>query len=181
MTLLYLGLALFLIPHLLGIFGDVKPQLKEKIGAGPYKGVHALLSLAGIVLVVIGYQQADYAPVYDPMTSRAVPHALMPFAFILAAGANMKSNLKQFVPHPLALAVLLWAISHLAVRGDLASVVTFGAFGAFAIINMATGKAAPPPPLQPRSKDVILVAAGLVGYGAVMWLHGAIGGVPVVG
>ena len=183
MTLLYLGLALFLIPHLLGIFGDVKPRLKAQLGEMPFKGIYSVVSLAGVVLMTIGYQQAPYQSIGASwaMDSRAVPHALMPFSVILAAGANMKSNLKQFIPHPLALAVLLWSISHLAVRDDLASVTLFGALGVFAILNMTLTSAGPRPPMQPRHKDVILVAAGLVGYGAIAWLHGYLGGVQVFG
>ena len=180
MALLLLGMVLFFVPHFLGILG-LKNGLKQRLGEGPFKGIYSLLSLAGIVLIVMGYRDAPFDPVYTPMEGRAVPHALMPFAVILAAGANMKSNLKQFIRHPMALAVLLWSISHLSVRGDLASLMVFGAFGIFAILNMTLTKAAPLPPTQPRAKDVMLVVAGLVGYGAIAWLHGAIGGVPVMG
>ena len=180
MTLLLLGLALFLIPHLYGLNRDAKKRLKAKIGDGPYKGGHTLLSIAGIVLVVIGYQQADITPVYEPLSSRAVPHALMPFSFILLAGANMPSNLKRYVRHPMALGVMLWAVSHLAVNGDVASLILFGAFGLFALLDFVISPVPPTPPLQPRTKDLMLVVAGMIAYAVVVWAHGAVGGVYVI-
>ncbi|MEL6980519.1 MAG: NnrU family protein [Pseudomonadota bacterium] len=181
MTLLLLGIALFMAPHLLSLAKPARAAVAGAIGALPLKGAHALISILGVVLIVHGYQAAEIIPLYDPLPNRAVPHALMPFAFIMLAGAHMKSNLKRYVRHPMAIGVMLWAISHLAVRGDLASVLLFGAFGLYALADFIISRPAAPPVLQPRAKDAILVIAGLIAYAAVMWAHGAVFGVYVVG
>ena len=72
------------------------------------------------------------------------------------------------------LGVAIWAVIHLAANGDLASVLLFGVFGLYALAQLlwlAEPVAAPPP--QPRHRDLILVAAGLVAYGVALALHGA--------
>lgn len=179
MGILIAGLALFMAPHILGFNAQLKAQLQQRFGAAPYKGVHAALSLGGVVLMVIGFQNAEFTELYTPMQSRIAAHSIMPLAVILVAGAHMKSNLKRFVRHPMALGVLIWALTHISLNGDLASVLLFGAFALFALANMLASPAAPAPAPVSNVKDVILVVAGLVAYGAIVWAHGAIGGVPV--
>lgn len=183
MTLLILGLVLFFGVHLAPRALGVRDALQARLGEGPYKGLYALGALAGLVAVWFGYAAAPFTPVYAPPDAgRALAHALMPAAFVLVAGANMKSNLKRFVSHPMSLGVLLWAALHLANNGDLASVLTFGAFAAFALIDVfVTGGRQTPPAPQPLRKDAILLAAGLVAYAAALWAHGAIFGVYVIG
>ena len=180
MTLLVLGLALFMIPHVLSLAGDLKPRLKAMLGASRYKLVHAALSAAGLVLMVIGYQRAPVEPLYAPFSAPMAALSLMPLAFILLAGAKMRSNIKRYVRHPMSLGVLIWAVTHLSVRGDVASVLLFGGFALFALKNLLTSPTPPQPPEAPRSADVATVVAGLAAFAVVLWLHGAIGGAPVV-
>ncbi|MEO1330057.1 MAG: NnrU family protein [Pseudomonadota bacterium] len=185
MTLLIVGVALFSVTHMVPRWRALRKAAVDRLGEMGYKAVYSLVALAALVLIVRGYKGADFVPVYEPFEKgRAIAHALMPFSFILAAGANMRSNLKRYVRHPLSLSVMLWALSHLAANGDLASVILFGGMFAFAAVNMGLSMMAeqtPPPPPQPRGKDVILIVAGLVGYAAVVWAHGAVFGVYVAG
>lgn len=185
MTLLIIGLVVFIGIHFFPRFRAARRSVIDAIGEGPYKGLFSVVSLVSIVVVVYAYRRTDFIEVYEaPSFGRDVTHALMPFAFLLAAGANMKSNLKRYVRHPLSWAVVVWAVAHLTANGDLASVILFGGLGLFAAVNMTVSSMAGPasaPPNYPRKNDIILVVAGLVSFLAVMWAHGAIFGVYVVG
>lgn len=182
MTLLWIGLVLFLAPHL---FGVLAPAAKRRavlaMGSGPYRGGHALLSLLGVALMVQGYRSADAAALYTPAGGLATAHTLMPISFILVTASQWRSNLSRLLAHPMALGVLVWAVSHLSVRGDAASVVLFGGLGAFSALVVLLASRAPPPPPQPAWRDAALVAIGLGAYGAAIWAHGAVFGVAVIG
>ncbi len=69
MTLLILGLLLFVGIHAFSMARGQRAALIARIGEGPYKGLYSLLSLAGIVLIAIGFGQyrgAGYIPVWNP-------------------------------------------------------------------------------------------------------------------
>jgi uncharacterized membrane protein len=92
--------------------------------------------------------------------------------------------------HPLLLALALWAGAHAVPNGDLAHVILFGSFAAFALLGgrlvdrrkrrelgadwhrlhvIVTGA-----PLLPRAasvKSVLRLAAGLSFYVLLIWLH----------
>ncbi len=177
MWMLILGLALFFGAHL------VLPRLRGQMTDNVVKLGVSLLSFIGLALVVVGYGAADYSAVYTPLgvdAAKPFTHALMPLAAILIVAAQTPNNIKRYVPHPMSTGVLIWAALHLLVRGDLASVLLFGAFGAFAAFNIATGSRPARLPVATRW-DLITVVAGLVFYAAVLWAHGAIGGVYLFG
>ena len=54
MTLLVLGLALFLGVHTLTTLRPARAGLIGRLGEGPYKGLYSLVSAAGLVLIVVG-------------------------------------------------------------------------------------------------------------------------------
>jgi uncharacterized membrane protein len=56
MAWLLLGLLLFLGVHSLAIVSPTgRDRLASRLGEGPYKGLYALLSLLGLVLIAWGY------------------------------------------------------------------------------------------------------------------------------
>ena len=66
MAYLYLvaGLLLFLGVHSTRVFADGwRKQTRVRMGAGSFKGVYSLISLAGFVLLVWGYGVARQQPV----------------------------------------------------------------------------------------------------------------------
>lgn len=186
MTPLIAGMALFGLTHMFSRARGLRAQAIERLGSEmAYKGVYSLVALGALTLIVTGYRATDFIYVYDPIEgARSAAHAIMPLALILAAGANMRSNLKRYVRHPLSIAVILWAAVHLAANGDLASVILFGGFLLYAAVNLGLtlqSEPSPPPPPQPRYRDLILIVAGLVAYGVAIWAHRAIFGVAVTG
>jgi len=190
MTLLVLGLAIFLGSHSVRVFADGWRTARVKsMGEQKWKMVYSLVSIAGFVLVVIGYGQARaagvalYAP---PAWGRAGASLLTLVAFVLLAAAYVKgTRIKAAVGHPMVAGVKVWAFAHLLANGNLADVVLFGAFLAWAVLDFVAARrrdrvAGTVYPVGPVSRDVIAVVAGLVAWAVfAMWLHGPLIGVRV--
>ncbi|MEP3277693.1 MAG: NnrU family protein, partial [Stappiaceae bacterium] len=87
MALLILGLILFIGIHLLPVFSSAGASVKSKLGPAGYKGLFFLVSLAGLILVVVGYGNArSDGPLvlYDPpLFLRHVVLLLMLPVFVL--------------------------------------------------------------------------------------------------
>lgn len=186
MALLAIGLALFFSVHLAPMLERRRPgprkALIARIGLGPYKGLVSVISLIGMVLMVRGYVSMPFIPIYEPPAmARGLAHGTMPLAFLLAAASQIPSNIKRTVRHPMMLATLIWALTHLVANGDLASLLLFASFAGFAVISIAL---APPSSLSapyPRIRDLAVILVGLGAYGAVLWAHGGVFGVAVIG
>jgi uncharacterized membrane protein len=181
MTLLILGLILWWATHLLPTVGKTaRDGLVERFGEGAYKGVYSLLSLAAIVMMVRGYRAAEFANVwYPPAWGVHLNNLLMIFAIGLFAASHSKGNAKRYVRHPQLLSVIVWAIAHLLVNGDQASVVLFAGVGLWALvaifaINARDGAWVKPEP-APRRKDYLLVVITLVVFVVVAFIHDWLG------
>ncbi len=184
-TLLIVGLVMFLGIHLLPAFVPFRNGLVEKMGENAYKGMFTLISVAGLVLIVWGFSRAPFVPVYVPPTwGRTVAMVLMPLSLILFAAANMPGHIRHKLKHPMLIGTFLFAVSHLVVNGDLRSVMLFGCFGVYAVVDMASelarGKTLigdKPPAL---SKDIMAVVGGLVIAAVLAYFHGRLFGVAII-
>jgi uncharacterized membrane protein len=176
MTLLILGVALWWAAHL---FKRLAPAQRAAMGEKG-KGPVALALLASVVLMVLGYKWAEYTPVWEPPAFlRHVNNLLMLVAFYLYAASGMKTAAARVIRHPQLTAFKTWAVAHLLVNGDLASIILFGGLLAWAVvsvivINRATPRPAPPPP-APVGKEIGAVVGAVVVTGIVGWIHGMIG------
>jgi uncharacterized membrane protein len=192
-TLLVLGLVVFLGTHVFSMARQPRAAVIRKIGEGPYKGLYSLLSLAGIVLISVGYghyRQAGYVPVWDPpVWTRHLALLLVWFAFVFVAAAYLPGRIRRTLKHPMLAGVKVWALAHLLANGDLGSILLFGAILAWAVaarISVKRRDEAVPhgAPLEPPSglrNDALAVAIGTVAYLAfVVWLHPLLIGVPVL-
>jgi uncharacterized membrane protein len=135
------GLALFFLPHLFSAFRSrSEAGLAARVGRGPYMGLYSLVSVAGFVAMIWGY--ANIKPGWiqlgvPPAWGRHVTMALMLPAMVLIVAAYMRpvGFIKKAVKHPMLAAVMLWGLAHLLVNWDLSSVILFGSFLAFALID----------------------------------------------
>ncbi|TDQ61452.1 NnrU family protein [Phaeovulum veldkampii] len=133
MFLLILGILLWMFAHL---FKRLFPSLRARLG-NVWKIFSAVLLLASLVAMVIGYRGADVVPVYD--TNPAMYHAnnaLMILAVYLFAVGGTKSVLVGVIRHPMLWGTVIWAVSHLMVNGDLASALLFGSMLMWALLEM---------------------------------------------
>ena len=192
MNILIAGLIIFLGLHSVRIVADGWRSRKlAQWGEGAWKGVYSVLSIAGFALIVWGYGQARLQTVVlwvPPVATRHIAATLMLFAMILLVAAYVPGNaIKAKLHHPMILGVKTWALAHLLANGNLADVLLFGSFLAWAVVDFISSRkrdraAGTVYPAGKTLPTVITVVLGLVVYGAfVLVLHKWLIGVPVFG
>jgi len=184
MTLLLLGLFLFLGVHSVRIVADGwRSRVLARRGEALWKGVYALLSLAGFALIVWGYGAARVQPVLlwaAPTWTRHLAALLTLPAFVLLVAAYVPGNaIKARLKHPMVLGVKLWALAHLLANNTLADLLLFGAFLVWAMFDFrsarqrdraqqtvyAAGRAGP---------TMVAVVVGMAAWaGFAFWAHAA--------
>lgn len=184
MTLLVVGLVLFLGIHLVPVAPPLRDALTSRLGAGGYRGAFSLVSLVGLVLIVVGYRAADpaarlFAPL--PIASAVAPYAMV-VSFVLLAAANMRTHIRQTLRHPMLLGVLIFAAVHLCANGDLRGTVLFGSILGWAVIDLvsAIARGAVKNFTPVVRQDVIAIVAGIALALVVMTFHRTLFGVPAV-
>ena len=193
MTLLILGLVIFLGTHAFTTAREPRAALIARLGEGPYKIGYSLLSFAGIVLIAMGYARyraAGYIPLWNPPAGmRHLALLLMWPAFIMFVAAYLPGRIKRTLKHPMLVSVKVWALAHLLANGDLGSMILFLAVLAWAVVARISvkrrdevvphgGPAAEP--AGPRN-DLIAIGLGTAVYLAfVFGLHRWLIGVPVL-
>lgn len=189
MLVLILGLVLFLGIHSVRIVAPTwRDRQVARMGEGTWKGIYAVVALVGLVLIVWGYDRAwPAAPVlYEPpVWMKHVNLLLMWVAFVVLTASQMPAGrIRSATRHPMLLAVKIWAFGHLLANGDLAALVLFGAFLAWAVVDRISmkrrGDFGPPP--GPLVWDVAAVLVGSAAWWLFAWrLHLWLFGVPVMG
>lgn len=191
MTLLYIGGLLFAGTHLFSIlFPAARDGLKLSLGEKPWKGVYALLSLAGVVLMVMGYGQSRAGPatadiLYEGWYEmRHLTMLLMLLAFILIGASHGKGYLKAWLRNPMSIGIVLWSGSHLLVNGQRADVWLFAPFLVVGLADIVMSEMRGKRPQHtPRIRsDVVAVIAGMVLYVIFLFgFHPYVLNVPVAG
>ena len=176
MTLLVLGLVLFLGMHSVAIVAPAWRDAQAARNERAWKGVYAVVSLVGFVLLVYGYGLARQSPVLlytPPAGMRHLVMLLMLPVFPLLLAVYLPGRIKTLTKHPMLVATKLWALSHLLVNGTLADVLLFGGFLAWAVVERISLKrrvARPVPGAPPSAmNDAIAVVVGLAVYGIFVW------------
>ncbi len=133
MPLLILGLIVWTFAH---YFKRLFPEKRAALGTAG-KGIAAAGILAGLVLMVLGYRATDFVPLWQPPAFMVhINNTLMVLAFwIYGSGAPKGAKVwpGYKIRHPQLTAFKIWALAHLLVNGDLASVVLFGGLLAWAV------------------------------------------------
>ena len=185
MAVLVLGLIVFFAPHLFSMFRGVRGRLVDRLGEGPYKGLYSVIVLIGLVLLVMGYADAPRIGIWmPPLWMQHLTMLLMLPVFILLVAANMPGHIKAKVKNPLLIATKTWALAHLLINGDLASILLFGMFLVFGVVDLIAVKRTGRSSVVTAPKavyDVVAVLAGLGIYALIVfWAHIHIAGVPLV-
>lgn len=177
MLWLIIGLVLFHGLHSIRIVApNWRDQRVASMGEGPWKGLYSIASIIALVVLIWGYSIArqDFILVYFPPTwGRPVAIVLMAFSFISLMVFNLKAGvLKPILKHPMLVSIKLWAVAHLLVNGDLASVLLFGSFLIWAIVDRISVKRRnePIPEKGPIVNDVLAVVSGLVLWVLFIWV-----------
>ncbi len=182
MDLLILGIIIFFTIHLVPI-SPLKNILINLLGENKYKGLVSLIALVGLLIIIYGYSIADFYLIWEPLSySREIALVLMPISIVLLASANMQTNIKRFIKHPMLIGILIWSFVHLIANGDLRSILLFASFGIYALIDIIFSKKI----LMIKdtenftiTKDIIVVIIGLVAYTIIIHFHQYIAGVEI--
>lgn len=180
MLILIIGLILFLGIHSVRVFAPaIRDSQIAAGGEGRWKGIYTVVSLIGLIAMIWGFGEARLtAPLlYEPpVWMKHINSLLMLIAFIvLASGSFPSGKIRAAVKHPMVTATKIWALGHLLANGDLASVLLFGGFLAWAVLLRISYKRRGDfgtTIAGPVSNDLAPVVAGAVLYGLFVWkLH----------
>lgn len=189
MLVMVLGLVLFFAIHLVPANLDLKNGLIARFGDGGYKAIFGVVSLIGLTLIVLGFYKLQLHPGKNPQLwsppiwTRHLALALMLPAMIALAATYIPSHIHVMLKHPMLVAIKIWALAHLLANGDLAALVLFGSFLAYAVYDRISVKRRGD--LGPLGKgtgpwinDVAVVVVGTALYAVILlYLHELIIGV----
>ena len=145
--------AYFLLIHF-GVSGTrLRDTLVARLGEGPYRGAFSFASLIGLLWMIYAYRHAPTVHLWDQLPAlRPIAFALVLIAFLfvviglttpsptqvgmeskLAAGTDIARGMVRITRHPFLWGVALWALVHLVMNGDVASLILFGSLLLLAI------------------------------------------------
>ena len=176
MLILILGLLLWAGGH---YYKRILPVIHEQMGQKA-KGLSTLLIVLGLALMIVGYRNAAFINVwYPPMWTVHLNNLLMLVAVFVFGTAHTTGRLRGWTRHPMLISVKIWAVAHLLVNGDLASIILFGGMLLWAGLQVMLINRAEPewerPEKGPAKRDIILVVITLVAFGAITGIHMALG------
>jgi len=190
MLILVAGILLFLGAHVFTTLRTARDGLIARLGAGPYKGLHSLVSLVGFGLIIYGfgqYRAGGLIPVWTPpVWARHVTLPLMWLAFVsLGAMGPTPGLIRGLLRHPMLVAIKIWALAHLLVNGDAGGMLLFGSFLAFAVYDRISVKRRGDPGAARHPGlgvgDAIALGVGTLAYVGMIIGHRWIIGVSVFG
>ena len=171
------GVLLWSLAHLLK---RVAPGWRARLGSAgrPLVAVSIVLS---VVLMILGYQQAE-GPIWWGRQSALVGinNLLVLIGFYMIAGSIIGARISRFIRHPQLTAIKLWAIAHLLVNGDLASLILFGGLLIWAVLTVMLINRQEKSPVQEQGsiawlREAGALSAAIVIYGLVGYAHGWLG------
>ncbi|MDP5069717.1 MAG: NnrU family protein [Congregibacter sp.] len=186
MGLLLAGILLFTGTHL---FLSLAPQqvslARSRFGEAPVKGIVAVLSAAGLGLLVFGWRSSVPTGLYAPPAGiHGLAMGLIVVALYLFVVSNRPSAVKRVIRHPQLTGVLLWAIAHLLLNGDSRSSLLFGVLALWAVleivlINRRQGswEKSPAPGF---ATELVTFVMALLFVAVVAWAHPWLAGVPAI-
>jgi uncharacterized membrane protein len=142
-ALLIVFAVLFVATHLALSSVPVRRPLIARLGDNGFRGIYTFAALGTLVAMAWAWSKAPMVPMWTvPAGLKLVPVLAMPFAALMlvwgvstpnptsvggeAAGVQVK-GFTAVTRHPFMAGVALWAVAHLAAKGDVASWVMFGA------------------------------------------------------
>ena len=220
--------AYFLLIHFAVSGTRVRDMLVARLGEGRYRGAFSLASLVGLVWLIYGYRRAPTVALWGQLPGlRPLALVLVFIAFLflviglatpsptrvgmeskLAEGTDIDYGIVRITRHPFLWGVALWALVHLIMNGDLASLILFGsllllALGGTAAIDakrrrkfgdgwvkFAQATSSIPFAAILSGRNSMVAALGEIGvmrplvavlvYAVIFYVHGRVFGAPLV-
>ena len=130
------GVIIFFGVHLIPFFSDLKRFLQDKLGSNPYKGVFSLVSLAGLLMIIFGFESSTTYLYTANSNAYLYSKYVMFFSLTFLVASSLPSYIKKITRHPMSLGIAVWSLLHLAVNPDTSSVVLFGSFLAYSAVSV---------------------------------------------
>jgi uncharacterized membrane protein len=144
---LIIASAYFLLIHFAVSGTKLRDALVVRLGEGTYRGLFSVASLVGLIWMIYAYRHAPTQLLWTPPPGlRGLAYAVVLVGFLLAviglttpsptqtggesrlsAGGDPVRGIVRITRHPFLWGVALWALVHVLMNGDLASLVLFGA------------------------------------------------------
>lgn len=202
--------AAFFATHSVPVRPPIRPWLVARLGPRAFTAIYSALSLAVLGWLIGAAGRAPHVPLWGwaPWQARVPLAAMLPVCLILAfavarpnpfsfGGAfddrfdPARPGIIRWMRHPLLVAAAIWALAHLVPNGDLAHIILFGSFAAFAIIGQhlidrrrsralgdawwTLSRAVRASPILPRPQDfggvLLRMGAGCALYASLIALH----------
>lgn len=183
MLVLALGVALWSAIHFLpSVAPGARDGLIDTFGPKTYRAVFSIDMVIALGLIIWGYRTAEFEPVYDPPAWGVhLNNLMMLIAIYLFGVGGAKGWVASKLRHPMLTGAIVWAVAHLLVNGDQASVLLFGgmalwALGMIFMINRRVSAWAPPKPAGLLA-EVKLIVATLLIFSVIAFAHGWLLGV----
>jgi uncharacterized membrane protein len=145
--------AFFLLIHFAVSGTRLRDGLVTRLGAGPYRGAFSLASIVGLIWMSYAYKHAPTVELWGlQLGFRPAAYVLVFIAFLFAVigvttpsptrvgmestvgqGSEAARGMVRITRHPFLWGVALWALVHLMVNGDLASLILFGSLLVLAV------------------------------------------------
>lgn len=172
--LLILGLGLWSGAHLFrALRPDARAALTDRFGPAS-KGIMALIILASLGLMILGYRAAPLVPIWSPPAFFThINNLLMLIAlFMYLTTATQPGTPLVFgnLKNPQLTGFKVWAAAHLLVNGDLAAILLFGGLLAWAVVEVIVGKRVP----AATSRDSAPISSPWVHLGLVVVVYAVV-------
>jgi len=171
--------AIHFVPSVLPGF---RSKLISTMGEKPYSGVFALVVLAALIMIIVGWRSSIPVVIYAPPGwGPNFAFLLMFAAVVLFGAAHARTNIKRVIRHPQLTGMLFWGIAHILSNGDSRSLILFGGLALWAaaemsLINHREGVWVKPERASLRS-EAIGATVGVVVFLVLIALHPYFAGV----
>ena len=183
------GLPLWSAAHLAR---RMAPEFRARFGdpanpKDPSKALFGAVIVVSLLMLIYGYKWTPFVPVWSPPSWTVhLTNVLMILAFYIYGAGAMRVRLAQKIRHPQLIGFKTWAVAHLIVNGDLASILLFGGLLAWAVlevirINKAEGPDWTRPDWGGGLREAALGAVALALYAVVAFIHTWLGVYPFPG
>ena len=142
MKFLVLASAAFVLTHLVS-GTPLRAKLVALFGEWPYRGLYSAAAFVTLAAMIWAYTVAPRELLWHGW--RLAPLIVMPFALVLVVAGYGRNptmvgadrllqsedparGMIRITRHPIMWGIMLWALAHIAARGDVKSLVFFGAF-----------------------------------------------------